>query len=329
MANLAAHDALPARRAAIKAFDRASANFRVASVVHDEARDRLLGRLELVRLAPQTIVDLGCADGRGALALATRYPDARVLAVDSSQAMCESAAQTLAGQTNAAVLGGDAEQLPVAENAAQLLLANLVLPWCRPEAAFAEAARVLGEGGLFLFATLGPDSLEQVRRAWSAVDDQIHVHGFFDMHDLGDLALAAGLDEPVLDVDRLELSYRDVGSLVSDLRACGAVNVAAGRRKTLTGPGRWQGFERGLLANRRDGRFTVTIELILGQAWGAGAPRQSAEPPGEIAVPAAGIGRVRRSFVGTPSELREASAATDRTGASRAVSGSGSRRRFR
>ena len=74
-----------------------------------------------------------------------------------------------------------------------------------------------------------------------------------------------------------------------------AVNVSVGRRKTLTGPGRWQRFERALHENRREGRFTVTIELILGQAWGAGAPRRSAEPSGEIAVPAAGIGRVRRS----------------------------------
>ena len=295
MANMAASDALPAARDARKAFDRASDSFRAASVVHDEARKRLLERLQFARLAPHTIVDLGCADGRGALALAARYPDAGVLAIDASPAMCESAAQTLAGQANTTVLGGDAGRLPLAGNAAQLMLANLVLPWCLPDAAFAEAARVLDAGGLLLFATLGPDSLEQVRRAWAAVDNRIHVHGFFDMHDLGDLALAAGLQEPVLDVDRLELSYRDVGSLVSDLRSCGAVNVAAGRRKTLTGPGRWQRFERALLANRRDGRFTVTIELILGQAWGAGTPRRSAEPPGEIAVPAAGIGHVRRS----------------------------------
>ena len=232
MAKLTAHDALPARRAARKVFDRASSNFRAASVVHDEARERLLGRLDLVRLAPQTIVDLGCADGRGALALATRYPDARVFAIDSSHAMCASAVQTLAGRTNAAVVGGDAEQLPLAGNAAQLLLANLVLPWSRPEAAFAEAARVLDANGLLLFATLGPDSLQQVRRAWAAVDDGIHVHGFFDMHDLGDLALAAGLQEPVLDVDRLELSYRNVGSLVSDLRACGrSTSQSVGARR--------------------------------------------------------------------------------------------------
>ena len=294
MANLAASDALPAARDAAKAFERASASFRDASFVHDEARSRLLDRLPYVRLAPETIVDLGCADGRGARALAARYPDARVLAVDASRAMCEAATQTLAGQENAAVLGGNAARLPLAGNAVQLMLANLVLPWCLPDALFAEAARVLDAGGLLLFATVGPDSLEQLRRAWAAVDDRIHVHGFFDMHDLGDLALAAGLQEPVLDVDRLELSYRDVGDLVSDLRACGGVNVAAGRRKSLTGTGRWKGFERAVLANRRDGRFTITIELILGQSWGAGAPTRSAEPPGEIAVPAAGIGRVRR-----------------------------------
>ncbi|WP_428100386.1 methyltransferase domain-containing protein [Candidatus Rariloculus sp.] len=295
MADIAAHEALPAPGAARKLFDRASASFRAASVVHDEARDRLLRRLEYVRLSPETIVDLGCADGRGARALAARYPDARVVAVDASRAMLKLAARTLRRQGNAAVLGGDAERLPLAGNAAQLMLANMVLPWCRAESFFAEGARVLSDGGLLLFATLGPDSLQQVRRAWAAVDDRIHVHGFFDMHDLGDLAVAAGLREPVLDVDRIELSYRDVGALVRDLRDCGGVNVAAGRRRTLTGPERWKRFERAVLAHKRDGRFAITVELIFGQAWGAGVQRRHAEAPGEIAVPASGIGRVSRS----------------------------------
>ena len=294
MADIAAHEALPAPGEARKLFDRASASFRAASVVHDEARDRLLRRLEYVRLSPETIVDIGCADGRGARALATRYPDARVVAVDVSRAMLKLAARTLRMHGNAAVLGGDAERLPLAGNAAQLMLANMVLPWCRAESLFAEGARVLSDGGLLLFATLGPDSLQQIRRAWAAVDDRIHVHGFFDMHDLGDLAVAAGLREPVLDVDRIELSYRDVGALVRDLRDCGGVNVAAGRRRTLTGPGRWKRFERAVLAHKRDGRFPITVELIFGQAWGAGVQRRPAEAPGEIAVPAAGIGRVSR-----------------------------------
>ena len=77
------------------------------------------------------------------------------------------------------------------------------------------------EGGAVLFATLGPDSLQEVRAAFAAVDDRIHVHAAFDMHDLGDLALAAGLAEPVLDVDRIEVTYRASAGLVRDLRGMG------------------------------------------------------------------------------------------------------------
>ncbi len=88
------------------------------------------------------------------------------------------------------------------------------------------------------------------------------------MHDLGDLAVAAGLAEPVLDVDRIRVSFADVGSLVRDLRACGAVNAAGGRRRGLTGRALWRGFERGLEGERVAGRIEVTVELILGQAWG-------------------------------------------------------------
>jgi malonyl-CoA O-methyltransferase len=275
-------DALPEKRAARRAFDRAR-NFDAACFVHDEARGRLLERLELVRLEPRVVVDLGCATGRGANALVARYPAARVLAVDSSPGMLRLAAAN--GGNAVAVLGGDAERLPLRSHCADLVLANLVLPWCRPDRVFAELARVLSDGGAVLFATLGPDSLQEVRAAFGAVDDRIHVHAAFDLHDLGDLALAAGLAEPVLDVDRLAVTYSDAASLVRDLRDAGAVNVAGGRRRGLTGRTRWRQFEAGLA--RTAGRFGVTIELILGQAWGRG-PRP---PPGEVLVP---LDRVRR-----------------------------------
>jgi malonyl-CoA O-methyltransferase len=285
--------ALPERRSARIAFDRAARTFDAASVAHEEARGRLLERLDYTRLAPRVVVDLGSATGRSAERLAARYADARVLAVDTSLAMLE------AGRGRApAALVGDAERLPLADGSVDLIFANMSLPWSRPDRVFAEAARVLTEGGLFSFSTLGPDSLEQVRRAWAAVDDDVHVHAFFDMHDLGDLAIAAGLAEPVLDVDRLDLTYRDVESMIRDLRACGAVNVAAGRRRSLTGRDRWARFERALLAGRRDGRFHVTIELILGQAFGSARSRRArfsrADTPREAVVPVSGIGRQRR-----------------------------------
>jgi malonyl-CoA O-methyltransferase len=280
-------DALPETRAARRAFDRAR-HFESACFVHDEARSRLLERLELVRIAPGVAVDLGCATGRGAARLAARYPTARVLAVDSSLGMLRAAA---AGAAEAVrIVAGDATALPLHAGCVDLVLANLVLPWCRPERVLAEAARVLRDGGALLFATLGPDSLQEVRAAFAAVDDRIHVHAAFDMHDLGDLALEVGLAEPVLDVDRIQVTYADVTGLVQDLRAVGAVNVAGGRRRSLTGRRRWGRFvER--LPHRADGRVAVTVELILGQAWGRGPVARRGSSAGEIRIP---ISRIKR-----------------------------------
>jgi len=283
--------ALPERRATRRSFDRATA-FDDASFVHDETRRRLLERLDLLDLAPRVAVDLGCATGRGALAVAARYPEARVLAVDASAGMLRVARERCAAAPSVTALGGDAERLPLREHSVQLVLANLVLPWCRPQTLFAEAARVLEDGGLLLFATLGPDSLREVRAAWGRVDSALHVHAAFDLHDVGDLALAAGLAEPVVDVDRLEVTYSSAASLVHDLRSCAAVNVAAGRRRGLTSPRRWRAFERALEAGGHGARFAITLELVLGQAWGRGpkAARRT-EAGGEIAVP---VGSVRR-----------------------------------
>lgn len=282
---------LPAARAARRSFDRASARFADARVVHDEARDRLLERLQFVRLDPDLVVDLGCGTGEGAEALANAYPRSRVLAIDSSRGMLARVPRTGAAGERIVPVAGDAEQAPLCENTAGLVLANMLLPWCRPDALFAQAARVLAEPGLLLFSTVGPDTLLEVRRAWAAVDAGVHVHGFVEMHDLGDLAVRAGLQEPVLDVARIELTYTDVRTLVADLRASGAVNVAAGRRRGLTTHGLWQRFEQALTAQRDGERFAVTVELILGQAWGRAAAPQRQREDKEVAIP---IERIRR-----------------------------------
>jgi malonyl-CoA O-methyltransferase len=287
--SLSLEQALPEKRAVRRAFDRA-ADFDSACFIHDAARERLLERLALVNLTPRTVVDLGCATGRGAAALAARYVGARVLAVDASTGMLRVAVAQRGG--GIAAIGGDAERLPLRSHGIDLLFANLVLPWCRPDIVFAEAARVLAPGGVLLFATLGPDSLAEIRRAFAAVDNGIHVHAAFDMHDLGDLAMKAGLAEPVLDVDRLSVTYAEPAALWRDLKAVAAGNVAGGRRRALTGRGRWSRLEAAL-APRAGERFSVTVELIFGQAFGRG-PKETRGRAGaatEIAVPIERIGR--------------------------------------
>jgi malonyl-CoA O-methyltransferase len=285
--------ALPDKRATRRAFDRA-ADFDGACFIHDTARERLLERLDLVSLDPKTIVDLGCATGRGAAALAARYGAARVLGIDASTAMV----RTTAARHGASVtsIRADAERLPLRSHSVDLLFANLVLPWCRPDVVFAEAARVLSPGGVLLFATVGPDSLAEIRRAFAAVDGGIHVHAAFDMHDLGDLAMRAGLAEPVLDVDRLTVTYAEPSALWRDIKAVAAGNVAGGRRRALTGRARWSRAEA-LLAPVAGQRFSVTVELIFGQAFGRGPvpARRRAGPAAEIAVPIERIGRMTES----------------------------------
>jgi malonyl-CoA O-methyltransferase len=167
----------------------------------------------------------------------------------------------------------------------------------RPEALFAEARRVLRPEGVLVFSTLGPDTLQELRQAWRKADDAIHVHACWDMATLGDLAVRAGLEEPVLDVDRIRVSYTELSHAIRDLRACGATNTAAGRRRGLTGRGRWHRFAEALWEERQTGgaqRLHLTVELIFGQAFGSRRGDKAAAG-GEVAVPIARIGRVGRS----------------------------------
>ena len=261
---------LPDRNAALVRLRRASATFDDADAVHSEARSRLLARLPLFKLNPRRIVDLGSATGKAVPELAALYPEARILAVDLCRHMAARARARCQRIEKAATVSGDAERMPLMDGGIDLVFANLLLPWCDPGAVFREAARVLRDGGLLLFTTVGPDTLAEVREAWSEVDDGLHVHGFVDMHDLGDLVNRAGLAEPVLDIDRLEVTYPDIDRLVSDLRACGATNVAHGRRSQLTGRSRWNAFSDQLESQRTPAGLSVSVELIFGQAWGTG-----------------------------------------------------------
>jgi malonyl-CoA O-methyltransferase len=288
MSGIAADQVWAEKAAARRQFEAAASTFASASFIHDEARQRLLERLDYFRIEPASVLDLGSGNGSGAAELARRFPTATVLAVDSSAAMLQAASGK---QGNVRFLQADAEQLPLVDDSVELLFANLVLPWCHPERLLGEAARVLRRGGVLMFSSFGPDTLAQLRRAWAQVDNGIHVHAFLDMLDLGDLLGRAGLTEPVIDVDRMTVTYDNTTDLMTDLRSCGARNVALGRPRSLTSRGRWLDFERCLQEHYRAGKLAVTVELIFGQAWGRDSAGAMARSDGEVAVPISEIGR--------------------------------------
>ena len=252
-------------------FDRAAATFDSADFVHRNTFTGILERLDPVAIAPAVIVDLGCATGSGSLELARTFRKARIVSVDLSHAMLLAAGKKRGWLSKSREVQGDVEMLPLRSASTDLVVANLLLPWVDLQRCLAEVARVLRKDGVFAFATLGPDSLMEIRRAWSREDDGRHALEFADMHDIGDALVRAGLRDPVVDVDRLVVSYRDIASLFTDLTNSGARNSLAGRRKTLTGKERFHRMRGALQEGAGSGPLEMTLELVYGHAWGGGA----------------------------------------------------------
>ena len=113
---------------------------------------------------------------------------------------------------------------------------------------------------------------------------------FPDMHDLGDAAVRAGLRDPVLDVDRLSVTYQDADALFRDLTGCGARNCIADRGLSLTGKGRFAAMTTALEQQRRDGVIELDLELVYGHCWGSAARA----PEGEYRIDPTRIGRRRK-----------------------------------
>lgn len=245
----------------------------------------MLERLDFVKLTPKLIVDAGSGPAREAPALLRRYPGARLLALDFSLEMLQQARPAGLGARLSRLMGGshaetvcaDLQALPLPAAGTQLLWSNMALHWVRePRLALAEFHRVLAPGGLLMFSTLGPDTLRELRAAFAAVDGQAHVNTFVDMHDLGDQLGAAGFSAPVMDVERITLTYAQPVGLLRDLRASGQASCMAGRPRALYGTARWARMLEALAAHARDGRIPATAEVIYGHAWRE-APRHSAD----------------------------------------------------
>ncbi len=276
-------------------FERASASYDGAAVLQTRVRAELLDRLQVMRLEPRVVLDLGAGTGRGALALKRLYRGATVIALDIAAGMLHEAKRNSRVFRRFGRVCGDALQLPLKEGCADIVFSNLLLQWCGDlDTALAEIRRVLRPGGFLAFSTLGPDTLRELRSAWSAADAASHVHAFLDMHDIGDALARAGLAEPVLDVERVELTYPDVLSLVRDLKAIGAHNVASERLKGLTGRGKWRAMTRAYEAFRRDGRLPASYEVVHGAAWGAESRAASSSGGAEVHIAPAAIRRRAR-----------------------------------
>lgn len=275
-----------------RSFDRAAPHYDTSAVLQHEIGQRLFERLELIKLQPEVVVDIGAGTGRQTRLLARRFPRARTIALDLAPAMLRQARSQLSWwqrwQGRQRFICADAEHLPFADHSVDLLFSNVTLQWCEtPEQVFAEFQRVLRPGGLLLFSTFGPDTLQELRHSWQAVDPHTHVNLFIDMHDLGDALLRSGLADPVMDMEMMTLTYPDLRSLMSELKMIGAHNVTAGRPRGLTGRQRLEDLTRAYesFRNPQDKRLPASYEVIYGHAWKTDSRNSHRQTDGDITIP--------------------------------------------
>jgi malonyl-CoA O-methyltransferase len=257
-------------------FDRAALCYDRAAVLQREAGARMLERLDLVKLQPRRVLDAGSGTGALRDALRGRYPGAALVELDLSLAMLKAGVRGGLWQKLAGRLRGrgrlrvcaDLERLPLATASVELICSNFALEWVgRPARAFAEFHRVLASGGLLMFATLGPDTLKELRAALAEEPHPPPAHPLMDMHDLGDLLMQTGFAEPVMDMEYMTLTYDRLADLLRDLRESGMRGGARSPVPGLTGRGWLARLARRYEGFRRDGRLPATFEIVYGHAW--------------------------------------------------------------
>src|SRR4051812_44905512 len=144
-------------------FAAAASSYDAAAVLHSRVRDELVARLDILRLTPQHVVDLGAGTGHGAMALKRRYAKSQVVAIDVAPAMLSEARrrQTLLRRFHR--VAAWAEALPLGAATVDMIFSNLVLHWCNDlDQVLTECRRALRPGGVLHFTVFGPDTLVEL-----------------------------------------------------------------------------------------------------------------------------------------------------------------------
>ncbi|MCX7169738.1 MAG: methyltransferase domain-containing protein [Proteobacteria bacterium] len=258
--------------AARQSFANAAATYDAAAFLARETGRRMAERLDYVKLAPRRIADMGCATGDGIRDLQRRYPSALPLAIDLAAPMLHAAraATPLMKRwlrRGPQLLNADANALPLAAGCLGLIWSNLMLHWLDdPLPALRELQRTLEVGGLLMFAMLGPDTLKELRLACredGCQDQAIPLRRFHDMHDIGDMLLAVGFADPVMDMEMITATYASPRDLLRDQRQLGVRNALFGRMPWRAWRQAFRTYER----QRSEDRLPASFEIIYGHAW--------------------------------------------------------------
>src|SRR5262245_14807744 len=264
--------------------DRAAVRLQEHDFLFREVAERLVDRLDDVTRKFPRALDLGCHGGEIAAALRGRGGIETLVQCDLSSAMALRAAAN-----GRPTVTADEEVLPFAPESLDLVVSNLSLHWVNDlPGCLLQIRRCLKPDGLFLAAMLGGDTLYELRE--SLMEAELaeaggvspRVSPFADLRDAGGLLQRASLSLPVIDGDRLTVTYANSLKLMRDLRGMGegnAVRERAGRPLNRPLAARAEEIYRQRFDDAA-GRLPATFQIIYLTAWAPAAGQQKALAPG-------------------------------------------------
>lgn len=240
--------------------------------LHEEVGRRMEDRLQWIRLQPKSWVDWAPANGglQTHRLLQARYPRARCQMMESTPARAQIARRALQAPWWKRWFFSSLQSFDApAPASADLVWANMALHTSDdPHALLRQWHQLLAVDGFLMFSCLGPDTLRELAGVYQQQGWPPASHAFTDMHDWGDMLVQAGFAEPVMDMERITLTYANAESLLAECRLLGR-NLHQERFAGLRGKLWLAQLKKALLtlaSADQNGRLTLTVEVIYGHA---------------------------------------------------------------
>lgn len=251
--------------------------------LHEEVARRMQERLGWIKLQPQSWAHWEPVRGglQAQALLARRYPQAVCFMVESDIKKTQYAAKLTTKpwwQLSRRSAKPTRFELP-AEGGVQMLWANMALHMVAdPQALMAQWHRALAVDGFLMFSCLGPDTLQELRALYKTLGWPPPTHEFTDMHDWGDMLAGVGFAEPVMDMERITLTFETPERLLQELRGIGR-NLQPQRFAGL----RARQWRAQLLDALGQAPLQLTFEVIYGHALKP-APKLTVSARSEISL---------------------------------------------
>ena len=231
--------------------------------LQDEIADRMLQKLDIVKLDVKDVLVVPDFAGKHLSAFAKRYPKARILSISDEGVSGFQIWRAKALSNWRSLFGGNASPLArytssgkfdIPDNSVDLVFSDLLLQdLADPKHFLQECWRVLREGGLIAFSYLGPDTGKELRSLATPELKLKNLLSPWDMHDMGDALLSERFSDPVMDMEYLTLDYEKSALLLAD---------ASALKLTVSTPP--EIAELSVLPQK------LTLEVVYGHAWVVG-----------------------------------------------------------